>query len=506
MDFKKDFKKFLPFIAVGVVSAATTVGAYSFVQSKTNPNNDDQYFKVANKNAQLASMSIGPDGQGDFVKASKLAVPAVVAVKNYQNNPDNQQQQSMQDLFGFFFGQPQQQQPQQQMPSNIPTSLGSGVIISPDGYIITNNHVIKGADKIEVQLTNQKTYIAKLVGTDPNTDIALLKIDASGLPYLNFGNSDLAPVGEWVLAIGNPLGLNSTVTAGIISAKDRTINILNSSAPIESYIQTDAPINRGNSGGALIDMQGNLIGINSAILAQTGYYEGYGFAVPSNLARKVVDDLKKYGIVQRAFLGVTMLDLSNDMLVKQYNFENKTKIKTGAGVYVLETTPDSAAKAAGLKAGDVITGIDGKSIMNAADLSLIIGLKRPGDRVNVTYVRDGQTRSVTATLRNQNGNDKTITENDLTVAQKLGAQFQNLTERQKVYFGINNGVGVSRVSSNGLLASIGMNQGDIITSINGKAVNSTDDIDKILKGYKGQVNIKYLNDNGQMISRGFKMN
>lgn len=501
-------KKLMPIVAVGVISAATTVGALQLVQNNTSSSvTDSGYFQSANDNAHFASMNARALSN-DFAEAAKKAVPAVVAVKNYQNHP--QRGRMDQDLFDLFFGNPFDPTPrrqQQQVPSNLPTSLGSGVIISPNGYIITNNHVVEGADKLEVQLTNKKSYTATLVGTDPSTDIALLKIDAKGLPFLNFANSDNALVGDWVLAVGNPLGLNSTVTAGIISAKGRNINILgrNSNTPIESFIQTDAAINKGNSGGALIDINGNLVGINSAISSATGYYEGYGFAVPSNLAKKVVEDIKKYGLVQRAFLGVAGLDLANTMMIKQYNFKNKTNIKTGEGVYVLSTADGSAAAKGGLEKGDIITKIGDKKIESFADLSLAIGSRRPGDKVTVTFNRDGKTHSATVTLEDKSGNTKLRSKSDLSVAEKLGADFKELSSRDKLYFGLKNGVAVDNVQYGGLLSTIGMADGCIIIGLNDKAVNSKKDIERILNNYHGQVSIKYLDRNGRLTRRGFKM-
>jgi len=502
-------KRFMPLITVGVLSAATTVGAFQFIQNRNNNNTDLNYFHSPNQEAQFASLNANKPAN-DFAEIAKNSVPAVVAVKNYQNRVQSSRGMD-QDLFDFFFGNPFEsrgrQAPQQQMPKDIPTGLGSGVIISPNGYIITNNHVVQGADKLEVQLNNKKNYIATLVGTDPSSDIALLKIEAGGLPYLNFANSDNAEIGDWVLAIGNPLGLNSTVTAGIISAKGRNIDILrqNSATPIEAFIQTDAAINKGNSGGALVDMDGNLVGINSAISSTTGYYEGYGFAVPANLAKKVVEDIKKFGLVQRAFLGVSTIDLSDEMLVKQYNFQNKTDIKPGNGVYIIETTDDSAARSAGLKKGDIITNIDGKEIDSFADLSLSIGRKRPGDKVTITYMRDGKSHTATVTLRDQSGRTDLRSRSELTVAEKLGSDFRALTDKEKVYYGINSGVVVQNLTNDGLLASIQMTDGDIIIEVNGKSVDSKSDIEKILKNHKGQVNIKYLDRNGRLTSRGFTM-
>jgi len=511
-----DFKKITTFAVVGVFSAALAVCADRYLDSTDRSENISErekleYFNSSRKDGQFASIGNLATLGDDFVKASKTAIPAVVTIKNYQSSAVGRNNRGMdQDLFEFFFGDPfggRKQPQQQQPPRDLPSGLGSGVIISADGYVITNNHVVKNASKIEVVLSNKKTYTASLVGTDPSTDIALLKIDEKGLPFLNFSNSDLAQVGQWVLAIGNPLGLNSTVTAGIISAKGRNIDLLSqeSSTPIEAFIQTDAVINRGNSGGALININGDLIGINSAISSHTGYFEGYGFAIPSNLAKKVVEDIKKYGIVQRGFLGVTNIDLSNEMMVKQYNQRNKTNLKPGVGMYVDSVVDNSGAQDAGIKKGDIIKKVDGKEILSFSDLSLAIGSKRPGDKVEITYLRNDKEKTVTATLKDRDGNTKFRSKADLSIGEKLGAEFQKLTEREKVYFGIDSGVGVVNVSDMGLLASIGIVDRNIITEINGKPVNSKEDVEKILKGYKGQVNVKYLDENGRITSRGFKM-
>ncbi|MDY3351555.1 Do family serine endopeptidase [Riemerella anatipestifer] len=507
---KNNLKKLIPLAAVGVVSAATTFGTIEYFKNDNIA--DSSYFHTAKNDSQFAGLNAAALGD-DFVKAAKTTVPAVVTIKNYQNNTRTSRS-SEQDLLDFFFGDPfnrsqnQRQRQQQQAPQDMPTGLGSGVIISPDGYIISNNHVVAGASKLEVTLSNKKTYVAKLIGSDPSTDIALLKIEDSGLPYLNFANSDLLEVGQWVIAVGNPLGLNSTVTAGIVSAKGRSIDLLRqqSKTPIESFIQTDAVINRGNSGGALVNLNGDLVGINSAISSSSGYYEGYGFAVPSNLARKVVEDIKKFGIVQRGFLGVSSLDLSDEAQVKMYNQQTKSNLKSGSGIYITEISNNSGAEDAGLKKGDIIVQIDDSKITDFADLSLAIGRKRPGDTVMVTYLRDGRTKTVRATLKDQSGNTKTRTKADLTVAEKLGAKFQPLSDENKVYYGLRSGVVVTDVDENSLLASkTGIDNNYIITEVNGKPVNSQKDIENILENYKGIVSIKYLDVYGRLTSRGFNM-
>jgi Do/DeqQ family serine protease len=505
---KSTLKKLLPFAVVGVMSGATTVGALQYFNHDSN-NGDQSYFTKSASNVSFAGMNTGAVGE-DFVKAAKTTVPAVVTIKNYQSRSTSRA--SEQDLFDFFFG-PQngrgQQKQQQQTPDNMPSGMGSGVIISPDGYIISNNHVVAGANKLEVVLSNKKSYIATLIGTDPNTDISLLKIEEKGLPYLNFANSDNIDVGQWVLAVGNPLGLNSTVTAGIVSAKGRGIGILSSQGkaanPIESFIQTDAAINPGNSGGALVNTNGELIGINSAIQSTTGYYQGYGFAVPSNLARKIVEDIKKFGIVQRGFLGVTTIDLSNDQLVASYNKDQKANIKVGSGMYVTGFGENSGAEDAGIKKGDIITKIDTYTITDFADLSAAIGSKRPGDKVQVTYLRNGKENVTTATLRDQKGGTSTRTKADLSVSEKIGAEFKPLDERFKTDYGLNSGVIANNVTEGGEIAKIGIVDNYIVIEINGKPVNSQKDVEKILDKYSGNVQVKFVDAYGQIYTRGFKM-
>ncbi|WP_210148738.1 trypsin-like peptidase domain-containing protein [Chryseobacterium scophthalmum] len=507
---KSTFKKLLPFAVVGVLSGATTVGVQQYLNHDSN--NSDQSYFTKSTNASFVGMNTATVGD-DFVKASKMTVPAVVTIKNYQNRASSRA--SEQDLFDFFFGDPfggkgqQRQRQQQQAPENMPSGLGSGVIISPDGYIISNNHVVAGANKLEVVLSNKKSYIATLVGTDPNTDISLLKIEEKGLPFLNFANSDNVEVGQWVLAVGNPLGLNSTVTAGIISAKGRGIGILGGQGkatnPIESFIQTDAAINPGNSGGALVNVNGDLIGINSAISSTNGYYQGYGFAVPANLARKIIEDIKKFGIVQRGFLGVNSLDLSNDQQVAYYNQEKKTNIKPGSGVYITGLPDNSGAQEAGMRVGDIITKIDGANITDFADLSVAIGSKRPGDKVQVTYSRNGKETTSTVTLKDQKGGTSARTKADLSVTEKIGADFQSLDDRTKAYYGLTSGVVAKNVVEGSEIAKAGIVDGYIITEINGKPVNSQKDVENLLNKFTGTGQIKYMDDYGRGYQRGFKM-
>ena len=506
MTMRNTFKKLIPYAVVGVMSGATTFGAINYFNVK-NPDSDFNYFAPKNTDAKYASFNMSGVGD-DFVKAAKMTVPAVVSIKNFSAK---KQRGSEQDLFEQFFGNPfgngQQQQQPQSPPPNMPTGMGSGVIISPDGYIISNNHVIAGATKLEVVLSNKKSYVANLVGTDPTTDIALLKIEEKGLPFLNFANSDNVEVGQWVLAVGNPMGLNSTVTAGIISAKGRSIDLLSqqSRSPIESFIQTDAAINPGNSGGALVDPNGELIGINSAISSKTGYYEGYGFAVPSNLARKVVEDIKKYGLVQRGFLGVIPLDLADDRAVASYNQQKKTNLKTGDGVYLIEVAEKGGAEDAGLRTGDIISKVDNTAISSYYDLSFAVGSKRPGDKVAVTYTRNGKQNTVNVVLKDQKGGTSLRSKADLSVTEKIGAEFEPLNEKFKTDYGLNSGVTVKNLQPSSEMSKIGVVENYIVMEVNGKPVNSQKDIEKILQSYTGNVQIKYVDEYGRITTRGFKM-
>lgn len=505
---KSNLQKLMPYALVGIISGATVFGGIKLMDNTAN-NEDYSYFSTS-KNTSFAGLNTAAVGD-DFVKAAKTTVPAVVTIKNYQSG--NSGRATEQDLFDWFFGDPfgggRGQQRQQQRPDNIPSGLGSGVIISPDGYIISNNHVVAGASKLEVVLSNKKTYIATLVGTDPNTDISLLKIEQSGLPYLNFANSDNVEVGQWVLAVGNPMGLNSTVTAGIISAKGRGIGILGSKGdaanPIESFLQTDAAINPGNSGGALVNVNGELIGINSAISSTNGYYQGYGFAVPANLARKIVEDIKKFGIVQRGFLGVNSLDLSDDQQVAAYNQQFKTNIKSGSGVYVTNVAENSGAEDAGLRKGDIITNIDNTPITDYADLSMMVGSKRPGDKLRVTYLRNGKENTTIVTLKDKKGGTSARSRADLSVSEKIGAEFEPLSDRFKTDYGLNSGVIARNVSPNGELGKIGIVDNYIIIEVNGKPVNSQKDVERVLNGYKGNVQIKFVDGYGRIYTKGFKM-
>lgn len=363
-------------------------------------------------------------------------------------------------FFEYFFGNPS---PNQQPQYRDQRGGGSGVIISEDGYIVSNNHVVTGADQIKVTTSDGERYTAKLIGADPNTDIALLKIEATGLPVLPFGNSDDLRLGEWVLAVGNPYGLTSTVTQGIISAKGRSIGAIQSNMGIESFIQTDAAVNHGNSGGALITLDGTLVGINTLIQSPTGAYAGYSFAVPSSIVRKVASDLREFGVVQRAMLGILMREITAEWIEEH---GDETGIKTRGGVYIGEVAENGAAAAAGIKAGDVLIAIDGVPVNRSSEVQEAIIKYRPNDKVKVSVKRDGAVKQFEVTLRNKSGNTDIVSKNISDIATQLGAKFTEISDKLKKELKISTGVQVVAIEQSGLLARSKVKPGYIITAIN----------------------------------------
>lgn len=434
-----------------------------------NQKGESQFFNVARTQSF----------DTDFTQAAESTVNSVVCIKSYatrHQNPYNSYGGGMDPfgMFDFFFGpqQPRQQQPRHERKSEpVQTGLGSGVILTADGYIVTNNHVIDGADKLEVLLNDNSTYEARIVGTDEMTDLALLKIDAKGLKAIQFGDSEALKVGEWVLAVGNPFGFNSTVTAGIVSAKARSLaqSGRQNSLGIESFIQTDAALNPGNSGGALVNLNGELVGINSAIYSNTGSYSGFSFAIPTTIVSKVMTDLRQYGTVQRAVLGITIGDLTPEIC------KEKDIKATKTGVIVASVSDRSTARELGLETDDVITAIDGVEIANMAQLHEQLSKFRPGDRITVTYVRDNKTHTASATLRNSQGNTDITKKGDFA---SLGAAFMKLSQETKQHMGISHGVQVSGLKS-GLLKDAGVKDGFIITEVNDNPVNNPDDVEYI---------------------------
>jgi len=394
------------------------------------------------------------------------------------------------DMFNFFFGERggfQQIQPQPRLAS------GSGVILESDGYIVTNNHVVDGADSITVTLNDKRTFDAKVIGTDPSTDLALLKIDVKGLPVMKVGDSDALKVGEWVMAVGNPFNLTSTVTAGIVSAKARNINILSGDMKIESFIQTDAAVNPGNSGGALVNTKGELVGINTAIASQTGSYTGYAFAIPVSIMSKVVNDLKKYGVVQRALLGVMVNDINSD-------FAKQKDLNTLEGAYVASVNDHSAAKEAGIEVGDVITKINGKAVKSVSEVQEHVSQFSPGNTINVTLLRKKKELTLPVVLKNQMGDTnviKQVSTND------LGATFEETSAADKKKYGLSSGLTVKSVEKDGKFALNGVQPGFIIVKVNNQLINSADDLQRIIKDCKKN-NDKKFNEQALFISGLYK--
>jgi serine protease Do len=407
----------------------------------------------------------------NFVPAAAISTPCVVHIKTIQHSRINNRDPFM-DLFGpnyhQFFGNPYQQQQTQKQESS-----GSGVIVSSDGYIVTNNHVIQEADEIEVILNNKKSYKAKLIGVDKDTDLGLIKINAENLQSINFANSDSVNVGEWVLAVGNPFNLASTVTGGIVSAKGRSINILNNlrsngtNSAIESFIQTDAAVNPGNSGGALVDIKGQLIGINTAIASPTGAYAGYAFAVPSNIVKKVINDIRAYGLVQRAYLGVNMASVNED-IAKSLSLPNID------GVYVENIVIGGAAESAGLVKKDVITKINNVQVNSANELQEQIAQYHPGEKIELTYIRNGKKYSSTALLKNQAGTTSIIKQEPNTGLEKLGLELTALTPNEARAMGISGGLRVMKIKDGVIKNYTDLKPGFVITSIKDKAVASAE--------------------------------
>ena len=426
---------------------------------------------------------VAPGQPVDLTYAAEKALPAVVHIK-YVQNSKTQTVDVQDDPFGDFFdpfgffGNPNQGNGgsrKQKIQTPKKEATGSGVIISSDGYIVTNNHVVEGADELTVTLNDNREFSARIVGTDKQTDLALLKVNAKNLPTLPIGDSDKLKVGEWVIAVGNPYNLSSTVTAGIVSAKSRGLGA--SQNGIESFIQTDAAINPGNSGGALVNTQGELVGINAMLYSQTGSYSGYGFAIPTTIMNKVVDDIKKYGSVQRVTLGIQGGDVLNYINAQKEDGKN-VDLGTNEGVYVAEVmSEDGNGAALGLMKGDVITKFDNQKITSMSELQQALNGKRPGDKVTITYLRNKKEITKTITLKNAQGTTKIIEQADIDV---LGGQFRPVTEAMKKQLNINYGLEVLKVN-NGALKSAGINRGFIIQNVNDNMVKSIDDLQGLVK-------------------------
>ena len=514
-------KKIGLMVFAAFLGGALAIGAYKLLER-----NNDGFSLTEKQNTMFANnpIKISSTGAVDFVQAAAAVSPAVVHIKTtYSSNSSNQDEGNggMADLFDFFGGGGGRR-------SNVPRAAsGSGVILTADGYIVTNNHVVDNADKIEVVLSNRRKVMAKVIGKDPNTDLALIKIDVTGLPFVKMGNSDNVQIGEWVLAVGFPLDLQTTVTAGIVSAKARSIGILNresqemtreewvemqrtgirperpANTAIESFIQTDAAINPGNSGGALVNANGELIGINSAIASQTGRNEGYGFAIPVNLAKKILEDFKQYGVVKRGFIGVSFQALDADAA-------ERLKIKDINGLYVNEVVPNGAAEAAGIKQGDIIKKVEGIEIYDSPDLQEKIGRLRPGDKVSLGVLKtDGVMKNVVITLKPESAaslvSAKTAAKVETGASlNTLGATFAPVSAALKAKYKLTGGVIVTDVVPNKLFDNYGISKNIVVTAVNNQKVNSTADIEKALKLSKDKVRISaYRMSDGAILESTF---
>ncbi|OOG76152.1 S1C family serine protease [Algoriphagus sp. A40] len=452
---KKQF--FLGLLLAAFLGGVVALAGVSFLIQPQNAGNFDEKQQTSFVNLLSGKDFTVPDGI-NFVASAQVVTPAVVHVKSQVSYTPRSERDPVEEFFGF----PDPRERQDGQGGEMPISSGSGVIISSDGYIVTNNHVVEGATKIDISLENNKRYEATVIGTDPTTDLALLKIEASNLPFVKFGDSDETKIGEWVLAVGNPFDLNSTVTAGIISAKARNIGILRgveNNLQIESFLQTDAVVNPGNSGGALVNLAGELIGINTAIATRTGTFSGYSFAVPSTLVKKVMDDLMNHGAVQRGLLGVQIQNVSPELA----DYLDKT-FPVEQGVYVGGVNENSAGKEAGLKEGDIIIGIDGKTVNNVANLQELVARRRPGDKIDVEYIRDGKTSKTSATLKNFSG-DTNIVKREVPKTYTFeGLQFEEVKDQIKEQLEISGGA-VIKMNGNESWRKAGARNGFIITSV-----------------------------------------
>ncbi|HEX5170305.1 MAG TPA: Do family serine endopeptidase [Cyclobacteriaceae bacterium] len=469
-------KRFASFVLAAILGSVITLAAYEWLGKKENVRLD------FSSGVPTSKVAFPVDENGvvvplDFTATAEKVTPAVVHIRSTQSQSRSAESQYF-NPFRDFFGP--EMSPQMEMrPAQ---STGSGVIINADGYIVTNNHVVQDADIVEVTLNDNRSFKAEVVGTDPDTDIALIKVNQKGLPNLAFVDSDKAKVGEWVLAVGNPFNLNSTVTAGIVSAKGRNINIIDrrteqGNSAIESFIQTDAAINPGNSGGALVDLSGGLLGINTAIASPTGAYSGYGFAVPSNIVSKVVEDLLNFGVVQRGWLGVSIQSVNSD-LVKEKD------LAVNDGAYVSAFADNSAAKDSGLKEGDVVVKIDETPIHSSSALIEYIGRKRPGDKISVTVNRHGKESTYPVTLKNREGKETAVKLEERTGLAALNITVEDVDSSVLKKLDLKNGVKVTSIGSGKVARYTDMREGFIVTKVNDTPVKTAKELNEILKNKK----------------------
>lgn len=480
------FKQILGIVALSAATSLATIWGYNEIRS----NNTYVYTQQAgNDSGKLPVNYAGFNGVNqvnagvDFTPAASAAIPATVHIKTRtaRTASNNLPRKSpFGDLFDMdlddFFGDRLRSMPQM--------ASGSGAIISEDGYIVTNNHVIDGADEINVTLSNKRSFKGKLVAADPSSDLAVIKIDAKGLPFMLYGNSDEVQIGQWVLAVGYPLNLEATVTAGIISAKGRTLDInrRQSTTPVESFMQTDAAVNPGNSGGPLVNTEGKLIGINSAIASPTGAYAGYSFTIPVNIVRKIIADLMKHGTVQRAYLGI---EYPRENLSEEDKRQNG--IKDGQGVYVLRVPEDGAAARAGIRKGDMITKINDVPVVNGAEMVGQIATYRPGDKITISYLRDGKEITTNVQLRNISG---TLDVVKTSVIDKLGADLSTLSREGAKELKVDGGVVIRSIGPRGMLSKVRVQEGFVILKANNQAVTSVEELRKVLEASNGTVKVE----------------
>ena len=484
----KNKTKFL-FVSFGLLLAALSVLTINLYLSQRDMKKSlaDAEMRQTSMNENQtpilkASFMTNDEGES-FVDAAESTVNTVVHIRTEIVSKGN----SYYDFFGSLLEQ--LYGGQMQVPNNVSVGYGSGVVISPDGYIVTNNHVVEGASKIEVTFNDKHKRTATIIGNDPSTDLALIKVDAQDLEYLTFADSDKVRVGEWVLAVGNPFNLTSTVTAGIVSAKARNINILGDGSTIESFIQTDAAINPGNSGGALVNMDGDLVGINAAIASRTGSYEGYSFAIPSNIVKKVVEDFLQYGALQRAYIGVSIAEITEELA-------RAKGIEVTSGVYVIDVHENGGAKSAGIKKDDIILSVNNITVNSNAQLIGVIGQYRPGDRVKVKLQRNGDIIEKEITLKNLEGTEEMHRDTDSFYNEVLGIRAQALPSSLKSELGINYGLKIVEVKD-GIFKQKGITDDFIILSVNYQKVSSENDLRKALSNDRnGKIRIEGINSTG----------
>jgi serine protease Do len=472
-------KNFFWYILVAMLAGGIT----SYAVISANKSNSSSGYFNEDDSTFFHNVSFSPDDYPDFTFAAENAVKAVVHVKVVKMV--SSQPYSLFDFFGY--GAPRG--PREQV------GAGSGVIITKDGFIVTNNHVVEGAEKIEITLDNNKVFEAELVGTDPATDVALLKVKADNLPYLRFGNSDNLRLGEWVLAIGNPYNLRSTVTAGIVSAKARSMSSLyDDEFKIEAFIQTDAAVNSGNSGGALVNIRGELVGINTAIASRTGDFAGYSFAVPTSIVRKIVEDIIDYGTVQRALLGISMTDVTDEIA-------KNNKLNDTRGVYIADVVRDSPADKAGVKEGDVLVSVNGVDVNSAPEVQEQVNRYRPDDKISITIIRDDKQNELSVVLKSRGAQIAMLNKEDQGILRMFGADLQNASKKMSEKLDMDGGVEVVSISS-GKFRDAGIKEGFIITYINQEPVNDIKALQSVVQRSRRSVLIEGVYPDGEVAYYG----